>query len=334
MAGLLAGTQALRGRASLDVVIRTFDLRTTAGFWGISDPTTAFLVHAVLGGTPGYRDVLPAASPKRPSDVAEWLAAGPLNPASALFREDDYLLTEERSLPDRALYHSVITAIAEGNTSQATIAAALGREQRAVQHPLTALEDAGFVSRTDDALRSRRPIYRLADPIVRFHHVVTRRDLARFEERRTADAWTAAQPRFATHVLGPHFEEFAREFTFRFASDATVGGRVATVGPAVVNDSKGRTQHEIDVVALGRDPSGAEVVLSLGEAKHTSAKRTIADRQRLERVRDLVAQKRPSAASAKLLLFSASGFDRNLVNDAHTRRDVELIDLERIYGGE
>jgi AAA+ ATPase superfamily predicted ATPase len=334
MAGLLTGTQALRGRASLDVVVRTFDVRTAAGFWEISDPTTAFLVNAVLGGTPGYRDLLPAAAPKRPSDVAKWLAAGPLNPASALFREDDYLLTEERSLPDRALYHSVITAIAEGHTSQATIAAALGREQRAVQHPLTALEQAGFVSRTDDALRSRRPIYRLADPIVRFHHVVTRRDLARFEERRTVDAWSDAQPRFATHVLGPHFEEIAREFTFRFAAEETVGGRAATVGPAVVNDSAGRTQHEIDVVVLGRDPSGAEIVLSLGEAKHTTAKRTLADLQRLERVRGLVADKRPSAASAKLLLFSASGFDHNLINDAQQRHDVELIDLVRIYGGE
>lgn len=102
----------------------------------------------------------------------------------------------------------------------------------------------------------------------------------------------------------------------------------------MVNDSKGRTQHEIDVVVLGRDPSGAEVVLSLGEAKHTNAKRTIADLQRLERVRGLVADKRPAAASAKLLLFSASGFDRNLTNEANERHDVELIDLVRIYGGE
>ena len=334
MAGLLTGSQALRGRASLDVVVRTFDLRTAAGFWGISDPTTAFLVHAVLGGTAGYRDLLPAAAPKRPGDLAKWLAAGPLNPSSALFREDDYLLTEERALSDRALYHSVITAIASGHTSQATIAAALGREQRAVQHPLAALAEAGFVSRTDDALRSRRPIYRLADPIVRFHHVVTRRDLARFEERRTLEAWHDAGPRFAAHVLGPHFEETAREFTFRFAADATVGGRASIVGPAVVNDSSGRTQHEVDVVAIGRDPSGAEVVLSLGEAKHTIAKRTLADLRRLERVRGLVAEKHPSAATAKLLLFSASGFDRNLINDAHRRRDVELIDLDRIYGGD
>lgn len=333
MSSLLTGTQALRGRASLDVVVRTFDHRTAADFWKIDDAATAFIVHSILGGTPGYRDLLPATPPKRMSDVGKWLAAGPLNPASALFREDDYLLTEERSLSDRALYHSVVTAIANGNTSEAEIASALGREQRAVQHPLKALEETGFVLRTDDALRARRPFYRLTDPIVRFHHVVTRPDLARFEERRTMEAWKDAQPRFHTHVLGPHFEDIARDFTFKFASTQTVGGQPATVGPAIVNDATARTQHEVDVVAIGRNDDGSSTVLALGEAKHTKAKRTPTDLTRLEHIRNLVAAKHPSAQSARLLLFSASGFEHNLTQQAAKRNDVELINLERLYTG-
>ena len=334
MTRLLEGAQALRGRASVDIVIRTFDYRTAAEFWGIDDPTTALLVHAVVGGTPGYRDLLPAPPPKRPQDFTKWLAAGPLNPASALFREDDYLLTEERSLSDRQLYHSVVSAIAGGATSQGAIAQVLEREQRAVQHPLRALEDAGFVVATDDALRSRRPIYQIADPIVRFHHAVTRRDLARFEDRRMTEAWEDAQPRFKTHVLGPHFEEIAREFTFRFASPDTVGGAVATVAPAVVSDSKERTQHEVDVVAVGRERRGSFPILALGEAKHTESKRTLSDLTRLERIRELVAAKNPSATKARLLLFSANGFETNLTRESARRSDVELIDARRLYSGD
>jgi len=333
MAGLLEGTQALRGRASTDVVVRTFDYRTSAEFWGITNPTAAFLVHSVVGGTPGYRDLLPATPPKRAEDFAKWLAAGPLSPASALFREDDYLLTEERSLSDRALYHSVVAAIASGNTNQAAVAQALGREQRSVQHPLRALEDAGFVVATDDALRSRRPIYRIADPIVRFHHVVTRRDLARFEDRRTAEAWEDAQPRFRTHVLGPHFENLAREFIFRFASPGTVGGQVASVGPAVVNDTAQRTQHEVDVVALAREQNGSSRVLAIGEAKHTTSKRTLSDLTRLEELRELIAKKHPTATTGNLLLFSGTGFESNLKTAASKRDDVELIDIDRLYNG-
>lgn len=333
MSKLLEGAQALRGRASLDIVVRTFDYRTAADFWNIGDPTTALLVHAVVGGTPGYRDLLPAALPKRPQDFARWLAAGPLNPASALFREDDYLLTEERSLSDRQLYHSVVSAIAGGATSQGAIAHVLEREQRAVQHPLRALEEAGFVIAGDDALRSRRPIYRIADPIVRFHHAVTRRDLARFEDRRTEEAWRDAQPRFRTHVLGPHFEDIAREFTFRFASQETVGGAAAIVAPAVVSDAQQRSQHEVDVVAIGRADDGSRPVLALGEAKHTESKRTLGDLTRLEHVRELAATKHASARAARLLLFSARGFEANLAAEAAKRDDVELVDVNRLYAG-
>ncbi len=334
MAGLLVGTQALRGRVTTDVVIGTFDYRTAADFWGFDNAVTAFLVHSVVGGTPGYRDLLPATPPKRPADFTEWLAAGPLNPASALFREDDYLLTEDRSLTDRSLYHAVVGAIAGGHTSQTAVAALLGREQRSVQHPLRALVDAGFVVASEDSLRSRRPIYRVADPIIRFHHVVTRRDYARFEDRRTIEAWEDAQPRFRTHILGPHFENIARQFTFRFASTDTTGGQIASVGPAVVNDAKNRTQHEVDVVATSRRTDGSSAVLAIGEAKHTESKRTLGDLTQLEERRSLIAQKHPTAASCKLLLFSASGFDTNLMRTSAGRDDVELIDLVRLYTGE
>lgn len=334
MTTLLEGSQALRGRATVDIVVRAFDYRTSADFWGIDDPTTALLVNAVVGGTPGYRDLLPASPPKRSAEFAKWLAAGVLNPASALFREDDYLLTEDRSLSDRQLYHSVVSAIAGGARTQGAIAQALGREQRSVQHPLRALEEAGFVVATDDALRSRRPIYRITDPIVRFHHAVTRRDLARFEDRRTADAWDDAQLRFKTHVLGPHFEELAREFVFRFASPDTTGGPVADVAPAVVNDAREKSQYDIDVVALGRERKGTTPILALGEAKHTEAKRTLGDLTRLETIRDLVTKKNPSAESARLLLFSANGFDANLTRAAATRDDVDLIDIQRLYNGD
>lgn len=333
MASLLEGAQALRGRATHDLPIATFDYRTAAAFWGLDDPPAAFVVHAVIGGTPGYRDLLAGTPPARATDLDRWLERGVLNPASAMFREDDYLLTEERSLSDRALYHAVVGAIAAGNTTQSAVAAALGRESRAVQHPLRALEEAGFVEREDDMLRRRRPLYRLADPIVRFHHVVTRADLARFEDRRFADAWPEAAARFSTHVLGPHFEWLAREFTRRFAAPETTGGRAATIGPAVINDPKARTQHELDVVAMARLGTGASSVVAIGEAKHTNRPRATRDLDRLQRIRDLLLERGDATPTTKLLLFSAHGFDRNLARAAVDRADVELIDLDRLYNG-
>lgn len=167
---------------------------------------------------------------------------------------------------------------------------------------------------------------------MRFHHVITRPDLARFEDRRTAEAWADAHQRFATHVLGPHFEDLARAFTFRYAASETLGGPAGTVGPAVINDPKGRAQHEIDVVALG--PGGAAApVLAIGEAKHTTKAMGPAELRRLEHIRSLVTSRGRDADGARLLLFAANGFDPALTAEAGSRDDVELIGLDRLYTG-
>jgi hypothetical protein len=333
MSQLLEGAQALRGRATVDLPVLPFDYRTAAGFWGISDPKTAFLVHAVLGGAPGYRDLVPAGAPHEPGELDDWVMAGVLNPASALFREDDFLLTEARGLTDRALYHSVLVAIAEGAARQSKIAAALGRSASTLGYPLSQLEQTGFIVKAQDPLRQNRPVYRVADPLLRFHSVITRRDIARFEQRLTDEAWRAAAPRFSSAVLGPHFEQLAREFTLRYADGDLVGGTPAIVESTVVNDKEAKQTREVDVVALEVTAAGAKRVCALGEAKHTNEVRGMGDLTRLERIRSLVEAANPRLVDGviRLLVFSANGFTDELIRTAGDRGDVGLIDLETMY---
>lgn len=333
MTSLLSGQRALRGRVATVVRIDPFDYREAAAYWGVAGRwQVAIRLHAILGGTPGYRDLLGLESPREEAGIGPWLAAGVCNPASALFREDDYLLAEERGLSERALYHSVLSAIAAGNRSETAIGAVLGRKRQALTWPLRVLLDTGFVLRDDDALRQRRPSYRIAEPVVRFHHVVTRRDLARFEERRAMEAWADAQSRYATHVLGPHLEDLAREWTLRYASEQTTGGRLARVGATQVNDPAGRSRVEIDVVGL-RAGNSAQVGL-LGEVKFGADPVRVEVLAGLERARDLLAQRTAIAPDAKLIVFSAGGFQRALLTTARGREDVELVDLDRLYTGD
>lgn len=332
MTELLSGQRALRGRVAVTVKVEPFDYRDAAAYWSVEGNwAVAVRLHAILGGTPGYRDLLNLDPPHDVSAISTWLAEGVCNPASALFREDDYLLAEERGLNDRALYHSVLSAIAAGRHTETRIATALARDRQALGWPLRVLVDTGFVVRDDDALRQRRPVYRIAEPIVRFHHVVTRRDLARFEERRASEAWVDAQERFAAHVMGPHFEDLARSWTARHASEETTGGRLARVGATQVNDPRNRSQLEVDVV--GVRPGDSAVVGVIGEAKFTGkqATRTVLDR--LEQARNLLATRASVEPGVKLLVFSANGFDRGLVAAARGRSDVELVDLARLYTG-
>ena len=335
MSELLSGTRALRGRAELDLLLHPFDYRTAAAFYQITDPDTAFHLHAVLGGTAGYRDLLPFV-PTRPDQVGDLLASTVLNPAHALFGEASYLLREDPRITDRALYHSVLAAIAGGARTTTAIGAAIGRDARSLAHVLDVLTSAGFVVRDDDLLLQRRPRLRLADPIIAFHQLITEPRLATFEDRHTQEGWADAQASFESGILGPHFEQLCREWVRRYAAPATLGGVVGEVGTTVINDRTGRAQHEVDVVALAagqRRQASHPTIRALGEAKASRTTRGIADLDRLDHIRDLLVSRGIDAGQARLLLFGRTGFHPALVAATAARSDVELVDLARLYTG-
>lgn len=337
MADLLSGSKALRGRAQLDLVLRPFDYRTTADFYRVRDPDVAFRLYAVLGGVPGYRDLLDDASPQTAQELEDLLLATVCNPSHALFSEPSYLLREDPRVTDRALYHSILDSIARGATSPTQVATDVGRDVRSLAYPLDVLTTAGFVDKEDDLLLQRRPTLRVADPVVRFHDLVINPRLAAFEDRRTGPAWRDAQASLRTQLFGPAFEALAREWTGRHAAETSVGGPVGEVGTTVVNDRAGRSQHQLDVVVLAagqRRQSRQPSIRAIGEAKDSDRIRGLDDLARLEHIRGLLVDRGVDAAAAKLLIFGRSGFDRALTASARSRGDVELVDLERIRHGD
>ena len=92
--------------------------------------------------------------------------------------------------------------------------------------------------------------------------------------------------------------------------------------------------YEIDVTVEGdgRRSGGKRRLLAIGEAKASDHQRTTADLDRLERLRGELGS-RADIAGTKLLLFGRSGFSDELRLEAEGRRDVELVDLARLYEG-
>jgi DNA-binding MarR family transcriptional regulator len=317
----------------LDLLVQPFDFRQSAGFWGLEDdPKLACLVHAVLGGTPAYRDLLRGEGPSSSKGFDRWVVRCLLDPTGALFREGRYLMAEEPRLTDRALYHSILTAVVEGRTRPGQIAATLHRPQTSLAHPFNVLEDIGLIRREEDPLRSKRTSYRITEPIVRFYHVVIRPHLAALERRVAEDVWAVSKPSFAAQILGPHFEEMARFWVAHFASRETLGEQVGAVGTTVVSDPQGRATHQIDVVATAAGDGGK--VLALGEAKWRNEPMKEADLDRLVEARRLLdSRQRVNAAGARLLLFSPAGFTAGLRRRA-SRSEAVLVDLERMYRGD
>lgn len=327
MRGLLGGSAPLRGRASLELMVRPFSFRDVAGFWGIDDPAAAVMVHALVGGTPAYRDMCGSA-PRTADGVDAWVAGTLLDPSSAMFREGRVLLAEEGSLTDTALYLAVLAAVSAGATRRHEIAAALGRPETALAHPLRVLADAQLVSPLPDALRQRRTTYHLAEPVLRLNRLVVAPHEARLVRHHGPSVWSEVAGTVASRVYGPHFEHLARVWCAEHAAPGTLGGTASRVGPTVVQCREHRAGHELDVVVVESAAQQAERVVALGEVKWRSMPVDATRLARLEHLRALL-----GAPDAKLLCFSRSGFTRALAA-AGARPDVELVDLERLLGGE
>ena len=334
MSDLLSGSKALRGRAQLDLTLRPFDFRRARRYWGVEDPLVAFQLDAVLGGTAGYKPLISAAPPRRSDEMPSWLAASVLNPAHALFQETDYLLREDPRISDRGLYNSILQSVAAGNHTTKGIGATIGRDHNSMRYPLQVLESAGFLNKVEDLLTQKRPLYYIADPIIRFGEVVIEPYRALLEEGDVDTAWSRAAPAFSSAVLGPHFEQLALTWTARYSGERW-GREIGRTGPAVVNDAAGRSQHQLDVLAFERTTlrfGGKSRIVMLGEAKSTNRNRTPADLERLERIRGLLVTRGWDADTAHLAMFSREGFDSNLTDIAAGRPDVHLIGLDDLYG--
>lgn len=332
MTELLSGAKPLRGRAQLDLTIQPFDYRTAAAYWGITDPVLAFHAHTVFGGTAGYRPLVDDV-PAEDSQFPTWIGRNVLNPAHALYQEKDYLLREDTRIAAKQLYNSILSAVAAGNHAPRDIGGVVGRNANYLRHPLGVLVSTGFLLKVEDMLTELRPLYFLADPIVRFAEILIEPYRPMLEEGDSGLVWDLAAEAYSTHIQGPHFEHLTRVWTAQHSGDRWGGQVVGAVGPAVVNDPEGHAQHELDVVAFprGTRPGARAPILVLGEAKATNANRTLSDLARLERIRDLLVARGRDAVGAQLAVFSRSGFDTDLVEAAADRPQVHLIGLVDLY---
>jgi AAA+ ATPase superfamily predicted ATPase len=329
MRGLLAGTAPLRGRSALDLTVHPFSYRDAAGYWNVAhDPELAMQLHALVGGTPAYLDMSGGEPPRSLDSFDAWVAATLLNPASAMFREGNVLLSEEDRITDTTPYLAVLAAISSGATRRGEIAAAVGRPADALAHPLTVLTEARLIRALDDALRQKRTTYHVAEPIVTLNELIIRTNEPRLARHQAEAVWAQTADTVSAKIYGPHFEELARTWCAEHAEPASLGGQPDLVAATQIACREHGRNHEIDVVVIDKTPNQANRIAAIGEAKWQQQPCGPAQLTRLEHLRELLA-----AAGARLLLFSRTGYTAELATAAQTRADIELVDVARLYNG-
>jgi hypothetical protein len=312
--------------------MRPLGFREAAEFWGVAaDPELAFRLHALIGGTPEYKDLCGGVGPRSLADFDDWVRLRLLDPAGPMFREGGLLPSEETAITDPASYASVLGAISAGAARPAEITAALGRPDVAVADLLGALAGMGLIERLQDPLSVERSVYVIVKPIVRLHQLVIAPNEPELAAGQAGRVWARSQATVAGRIYRPHFASVARQWCLRHADKGTLGGVPRGARLTAIGCREHQQEHELEAVIV-EEPVATGRVMAIGETNETDGPMDAGQLRRLGHLRALLPGERVGQPP-RLLLFSRSGFTAGLVEEAAARSDVELISLERIYDG-
>jgi AAA+ ATPase superfamily predicted ATPase len=219
--------------------------------------------YAFWGGIPRYWEL---AAPFPSSEEA--VNALILDRHGVLHEEPHRLLQEEMRSAIQA--KSLLVTIGAGCHRLSEIAARLNRPAVALSRPLTLLMDLGFVQRDipwgENTRSTKRTLYRIADPFMRFFFRFVTPHQSLLELGRTKEVRRVVMTSLTSH-LGETWEDLARNSVpFMGLGGESWGTAARWWGP----DASGRTM-ELDMVAESLDGKS----LLIGEAKWTVTAREV-----------------------------------------------------------
>ena len=245
----------LYGRRTGQIRLRPLPLRAATAFFPRYTPVEQIEAYAVLGGIPAYLGQFDDRVPLL-TNIEHHIVAMD----SYLYLEPQFLLREELREPHN--YFAILQAIAQGRTRLNEIAQATGLGRQPVSRYLAVLQELQVIERRVPVTeaqpeKSRKGLYRLRDPFLRFWFRFVFAQVSLLERGHTAPvlAQVAAElPGF----IGPLFEELCQEWVLEQGSTALWPFLPTRVGAWWGRDA------EIDLMALG------EQGVLFGECKWTT----------------------------------------------------------------
>src|SRR3954449_6028553 len=172
----------------------------------LDDPVQAVEAYAVWGGIPRYWEL----AGDHP-DLATAVRSLILSPLGVLYEEPSRLLLDD--LRDTAQATSILALIGQGCHRISEIAARLGKPVTSLARPLERLIEMDLVTRETpfgtSVRSSKRTLYRITDPFLRYWFRFVQPDRSRLEARQTAAVERDVAASFPHHV-GEIWEELAR----------------------------------------------------------------------------------------------------------------------------
>ena len=283
-----SASSPLHQRATASLNVRSLDYRSAGRFVSRLAPARRAVVYGILGGTPLYLTQWDARASLR-SNLLRLFG----DPASPLVDAAELVLSGE--LPELEGAFRILQAVALGRTRPSAIG---DYAKVAVERPLKRLTSLGLLERRvpamEDPARTKRAIYRIADPYFAFWFrfiASSRPQIARGLGEQLVDLGVLPH---VDNYMGGVFEDMAREHARSLAAKGEL--------PASRVDSWWSSDgaHEIDMVGV----TGKKTIGFIGSVKWSGKRLGRAVLGNLERH---AASLPDTAASVPRLLYGRSG---------------------------
>ncbi len=325
---LLAEKNPLYGRATGIYKMETMNFYDAMKFFPDYSARDKIMTYSVLGGIPHYLNQF---DPNMP--LADNIKENILTKGRILYNEVEFLLHQE--LRETTVYNSIIQAVALGNTKMNDICSkSLVSESAKASVYLKCLIELGLMERefsVDDGIKTKantnRGLYRLTDNFFRFWYAFIFPNISELDSS-DADG-------FYKYIIEPDLHEYAslafedvcrqyirnmqrcRRLPFRYEHMGRWWGKTYVRR----NDRKETQETEIDLLAVSRK----EQKYLIGECKFKGSPFSYAE------YLDTAAKLSEHEDFKRYYyLFSESGFDYKLTDEAENNEYINLIPIDEI----
>lgn len=287
-------------------------------------------LYAIAGGVPKYLEILDPAELAACADASEaasffkeGIVRNALSPSGFLYEEPYFLFEQEGR--DPASHLSLVSVIARGSRRAAEIARTTGMKESALPIYLKTLIDLGYIEREvpfneDAPERSKNGLYRVADEFLTFWFRYVQPFASDLEMGNVRPSLNALEKTFESDTVPFLFERLSRQAFMRLCADGEIGFQPLRVGSYWTRTA----QWELDVCAFDRESGRA----FYGECKYHKSKPFSLEEYRALACGAASAPKR-SDAEPLLGLFSATGFDEEILRIAESHDSLVLVDCDR-----
>ena len=307
----LAYSSPLYGRRTAQIHLKQIPFKYYKDFFPEKSERECIEMYSVTGGVPKYIE-----SFSSENDIYDAIEHHVLNRSGYLYDEPNFLLQQEVS--EIGIYFSIIKAIAAGNRKLSAISAVLEVKATSLTKYLKTLIDLDILEREvpiteDNPEKSKRGLYRLTDNYLRFWFAFVYPNRSFIESGHSSIVMEKIRAGFISNQASFVYEDICREKMWDLNAEGAWPFHFSKVGRYWDSTT------EIDVAAVDSDGDN----LILGECKYRTAPVGINVLKSLEEKASHVEWHRDTRKTW-YVLFSASGFTRELESLAQERGDILL----------